>query len=100
MKADPTEHTQTCHHCKGTGQIKQRPVVPWGTWQQRKELVGQAKAGDRWIQIKSGRVAIIVEPKGGRYGNLKLLHENGRTTHKWDSYFAQEFTPETPPEVA
>jgi len=89
-----------CKHCGGTGKVKRtRAVEPWGTWQERQELCKAAKPGDRWIQIKSGRVAVVVKGcSDSRWGNsLTLKHENGRTTTKWYSYFGAEFTPETPP---
>jgi hypothetical protein len=94
--ADKSAETTPCPHCGGTGQVKRtRAVEPWGTWQERSKLAEQAKVGDRWIQIKSGRVAVIEGFTG--WGNLLLRHENGRKTSKWKHYFGQEFTPENPP---
>lgn len=95
----PTE-TVTCPKCGGSGHVSApRGVQPWGTWQERQKLAKTAKAGERWIQIKSGRVVEIVEGCGTtKWGtSLRLKHENGRTTSKWYSYFGQEYTPEVPP---
>lgn len=72
-----------------------RPVTPWGSWQERGKLAESVKAGDRWIQIKSGRVAVVQGPIDR--GCVPLQHENGNKTRKWKSYFGAEFTPEQPP---
>jgi hypothetical protein len=91
--------TVACPHCGGTGQVKKtRAVEPWGTWQQRQALGQLAKPGDRWLQIKSGRVVEVIQGCDVKYGTLKLKHENGRTTMKWYSYFGAEYTPVTPPD--
>ena len=95
-----SEETMACPHCAGTGRVKRtRAVEPWGTWQQRQGLAKTAKVGERWIQIKSGRVVEIMRACGesGSGYTLQLKHENGRTTSKWYSYFGQEYTPEVPP---
>lgn len=92
-----TDDLVPCKHCDGTGKVKRtQAVAPWSSWQARNELARNIQAGDRWIQIKSGRVAVAL---GGldAGGCIPLRHENGRTTTKWRSYFASEFTPETPP---
>ena len=94
------DQLQDCPHCKGSGKVKRtRAVEPWRTWKERQELAKAAKPGDRWIQIKSGRIAVVVKGCGdSRWGeSLTLKHENGRETSKWYSYFGAEFTPETPP---
>lgn len=96
MSPLPTDR-EVCPRCLGVGTVeKTKAVKPWGTWEQRAELAKTAKAGDRWIQIKSGRVAIVVEPID-THRCLGLKHENGRTTRKWISYFGSDYTPETPP---
>jgi hypothetical protein len=65
-------------------------------WKERAKLGKQAKAGDRWRQIKSGRIAVVVAPVDD-WGCITLKHENGRTTRKWMNYFGQEFEPESSP---
>lgn len=75
---------------------QKKPVTPWGNWQQRAELARLVERGDRWIQIKSGRVAVVLGPLD-EHGCIPLQHENGNKTNKWRSYFGQEFTPERPP---
>lgn len=86
-----------CPRCGGLGTVAAQKVQPWKTWQDRELIAKAAKPGDRWIQIKSGRVTVVQRYLDGRYNTLELKHENGRVTTKWLSYFAQEFTPETPP---
>lgn len=98
-EANVTTDLVACPHCAGTGKVKATTaVVPYGTWKQRLELAKTAKPGDRWIQIKSGRIAVVTKNDGNTaYGSIYLKHENGRTTGKWRHYFGQEFTPEAPP---
>jgi hypothetical protein len=91
-----TDEQETCPRCNGSGKVKATSAVtPWGTWEQRAELARHVKAGDRWIQIKSGRVAIVQAPIGVD-GCVPLIHENRRETKKWRHYFGQEFTPTAP----
>lgn len=62
------------------------------TWQQRSDLARHAKAGDKWRQIKSGRIATVMADVESGF-TVTLKHENGRTTRKWRHYFAQQFEP-------
>lgn len=95
------EDIETCPHCLGTGTVKRRHAVkPWRSWTDRVVLSVSAKPGDRWLQIKSGRVAIVARNDESHSGSIYLQHENGRTTGKWRQYFGQEYTPETPPEAS
>jgi hypothetical protein len=55
-------------------------------------LARLARPGDRWVQRKSGRVAVVVTSID-QYSCIGLKHENGRTTSKWLSYFIAEFDP-------
>ena len=55
------------------------------------------KAGDKWRNIKSGRVVEILECLPHR--DLKLRHQDGRETRKGDYYFAYDYEPVDQAEV-
>jgi hypothetical protein len=61
-------------------------------YEERLSALKQARAGDRWVNIKTGRWAELIAITAW---HVSIRHEAGRETVKQRHYFASDFTPET-----
>lgn len=61
------------------------------TYKERCEALRNAKDGDRWVNIKTGRWADIVWLNGFY---VKVAHELGSVRVKQSHYFAGDFMPD------
>lgn len=60
------------------------------SYEQKCDMAKTANAGDVWVNIKTGRKAVIT---GNNWRGVMLQHETGKRTQKQHHYFAYDYNP-------